>query len=179
MWMAALPEDTAEDRKMKEVFKNCSGGCHPANFILQNRFDEKGWNAIITLMSRIKVNAFADERIDQPTNPVINYYKKDLVAYLARMRGPGPSPMKFKARPRPSGDATLAVVTEYEVPEHDGDFAPDNGTEWSQGVPSVLSEQHHHEHDATIDDDRELVVLRFVLQNDVRTYGKIDAKTGR
>lgn len=176
MWVAALPEDTPEDRKMKMVFKTCAG-CHPPNFVLQNRFDEKGWNAIITLMSRITVNGFAND-VDQPPNPMINYYKKELAAYLARMRGPGPSPMKFKARARPTGDATLAVVTEYEVPESVGDYPPDNGSDWSRAVPSVVSEQHHHSHDATLDDNGNLW-FSDSAENDVRTYGKVDTKTGK
>ena len=46
-WIAALPEDTPNHRKMKDVFVDNCTGCHIASFPLQNRFDEKGWAAIL------------------------------------------------------------------------------------------------------------------------------------
>ena len=41
-WVAALPEDTAEDRRMKTVFRSMCGGCHSQNTALLTRFDEQG-----------------------------------------------------------------------------------------------------------------------------------------
>ncbi len=41
-WMAALPEDTREDKRMKEIIRLDCTGCHSPAFPLQNRFDEKG-----------------------------------------------------------------------------------------------------------------------------------------
>ncbi len=51
-WMAALPEDTPAKRRMKSIFRNNCGGCHPVNFVLQNRFDEDGWRIILSHMER-------------------------------------------------------------------------------------------------------------------------------
>jgi hypothetical protein len=45
-WLASLPEDTREDRRMKEVLRLNCVGCHTPAFPLQNRFDEKGWLAL-------------------------------------------------------------------------------------------------------------------------------------
>src|SRR5262249_10158968 len=36
-WMASLPEDTPENRKMKEVFRYACNGCHTQNFSLLTR----------------------------------------------------------------------------------------------------------------------------------------------
>src|SRR5437773_1536077 len=36
-WVAALPEDTAEDRRMKTVFRMSCGGCHSQNTTLLTR----------------------------------------------------------------------------------------------------------------------------------------------
>ncbi len=52
-YVTSLPEDTPEHRKMKDVFYNTCTGCHEPNYILQNRFDENGWEAILNLMSRV------------------------------------------------------------------------------------------------------------------------------
>src|SRR6266436_5881076 len=49
-WMAALPEDTPENRRGKSLLRNNCTGCHPANWVLQNRFDEAGWTRIIDYM---------------------------------------------------------------------------------------------------------------------------------
>src|SRR5262249_23946556 len=51
-WISSLPENTPEEKKMKEVLRLDCTSCHTPALPLQNRFDEKGWNAILTLMSR-------------------------------------------------------------------------------------------------------------------------------
>src|ERR1700739_4542370 len=55
MLMAALPEDSAADARIKRVFRNACTGCHTPSYVLQFRFDETGWNAIIELMKRVNV----------------------------------------------------------------------------------------------------------------------------
>ena len=50
MMVAALPEDTAEDARIKKIFTNHCTGCHAPSYVLQFRFDEDGWNKIIDLM---------------------------------------------------------------------------------------------------------------------------------
>ena len=98
-WIAALPEDTPEHRKMKDVFYDDCTGCHIASYPLQNRFDENGWTAIINLMSRVTGPEGFYGGDDMAPWPFLDYYKKELAAYLAEMRGPGVSPMKFDPLP--------------------------------------------------------------------------------
>lgn len=66
---------------------------------------------------------FATKMVDPEGKPmgaqrrILEFYKKDLIAYLTRVRGPEPYPIKWDTLPRPTGDATNIVVTEYDVPE--------------------------------------------------------------
>jgi streptogramin lyase len=161
---------------MKEVFRKTCVQCHTPAFVLQNRFDARGWEKVITLMSRFSVFG-GTVREDEAPNPVIRYYTKRLAAYLTETRGPGPSPMKFKPRPRPSGEATLAVVTEYDVPLRGTDVDVSNGSDWSLGTPSHLNPEHHHAHDATPDLDGNIWLTDQAL-NAIRTVAKVDVKTG-
>jgi streptogramin lyase len=179
-WLASLPENTKEDRRMKEVLRlNCSS-CHTAAFPLQNRFDEQGWNAILTLMSREGVTTcYVDCQpggfgLDQPPIPAVAYFKPEMVAYLAKFRGPQASPIKFKLRPRPTGDAALAVVTTYDVPLVGGGFAEHNGSDWSFGTPGRSGGVH----DAQIDQQGNLWFTDWSSTSD-RTIGRIDGKTGQ
>jgi virginiamycin B lyase len=48
---------------------------------------------------------------------IIEFYKKDLVSYLTRVRGPEPYPINWTPLPRPTGEATNIVITEYDLPE--------------------------------------------------------------
>ncbi len=108
-WMAALPEDTSENRRMKDIFRNNCTGCHQTGYVLQNRFDEAGWLVVIELMGMMR-NAYGTYAgPDRPPFPIIWYHREELAAYLAKMRGPGPSPMKFVLLPRPTGEAARAV----------------------------------------------------------------------
>jgi len=66
---------------------------------------------------------FAKPMLDDEDKPigaerrVMEFYKKDIIAYLARVRGPEPFPLELKPFPRATGEATNIVVTEYDVPE--------------------------------------------------------------
>ena len=51
----ALPEETPDDVRMKRLVRNNCTGCHTASYVLQHRFDEAGWSAIIELMKRVNV----------------------------------------------------------------------------------------------------------------------------
>src|SRR5262249_29786198 len=44
MLMAALPEQSEDDARIKRVFRNMCTGCHTPSYVLQFRFDEDGWN---------------------------------------------------------------------------------------------------------------------------------------
>ena len=185
-WVAALPEDTPEDRRMKTVFRVSCGGCHSQNTALLTRFDEQGWLNIITVMSRIATSGWVASpmapgpaREDRPPSPLMDYYKERLAAYLAKVRGPGPSPMNFVPRPRPTGDAVLAVIREYDTPGQ-GYGLPmwEDGTDWTEGAPSKTSRKNHHAMDGTLDFDGNLYFSDDLNTNPYRSVGKIDADTG-
>ena len=53
--LAALPEDNEQDKRMKVIVRNNCTACHTASYVLQHRFDEAGWNAIIELMKNVNV----------------------------------------------------------------------------------------------------------------------------
>src|SRR5215211_8273351 len=92
LMLAGLPEETPDDLRMKRLVRNNCTGCHTPSYVLQHRFDEAGWTAIIELMKRVNVGGvFQGE--DRPPNPILDFNQKELAAYLARARGPGESGM--------------------------------------------------------------------------------------
>ena len=174
--IAALPEDTPNHRRMKDVFaRNCTP-CHEANVALQNRLDEQGWEAIINAMSRV-ING-GGFRSETQSVPALDYFKKDLAAYLAEMRGPGPSPMHLKVPARPAGDSTLPVVYSYDFPmETGGGYVPNNGSDWSLG-PAMASGGGQGPHDAQVDWNGNVWFTYNNGATSTRTVGKVDGKTG-
>jgi streptogramin lyase len=172
-WMAALPEDTQARRRMKQIFQHTCTGCHVPHLVLQNRLDAAGWRAVITAMEHVSPTlTFRKE-----SNPLVKYYKEELVEYLAEMRGPGSSPMKFKLLPRPTGEAARVVITEYDVPpaETPDALAPHNGSEWSEGTPGGFLAIGIHDLAPDFDGN---VWINDSVPNKTRTYAKVDAKTG-
>ena len=122
--LASLPDETPDDRRLKRVFRNSCTSCHQPNYILQNKFDEKGWTAILEVMKRVNV-AGGYLGPNSPIAAPIDFHEKELAAYLARARGPEPSAIKtFKVRPRPQGDSARVVFTEYDVPLFAANDAP-------------------------------------------------------
>jgi streptogramin lyase len=178
--LASLPDQTPDDRRLKRVFRNSCTGCHQPNYILQNRFDEKGWTAILEAMARFNVFGGYLGPDSVPAAP-IDFHKKELASYLARARGPEPTRMKFKLRPRPTGDAARVVFTEYDVPlfgPNDGPkkYALNNGSDWSLGTPSAMFGQHGV-HDAQADLDGN-IWFSVNVPNPYASLGRVDAKTG-
>jgi streptogramin lyase len=179
-WLAALPEDTIENRRMKEVFRLACNGCHTHSFTLATRFDRKGWDNILTVMSRIGAYGYGDpaNAAKAKPSPIIEKYKEPLAAWLTTMRGPGPSPMKFAPRPRPRGDATLMVVREYDMPEPGYGYPLfHDGSNWSDGPVDFMDHAHHHTMEGTLDFDGHLWVSDF-FHSAERTIAKIDWRTG-
>jgi streptogramin lyase len=174
---AALPEDTPEHRKMKDVFENNCTSCHPMNFLLQNRFDKDGWSSAIYLMSKLTLPDMNFGGTDYPPIPAFQYYRDELSTYLAEMRGPGPSPMHISPRARPTGEAAMAVVTEYDIPSPDRpDLPASRGQDWSLGTPSSMNGARGI-HDTILDN----FGYAWFTQSEpslIRTYGKINLKTG-
>jgi mono/diheme cytochrome c family protein len=139
MLVTALPEDTADDARIKKIFTNQCTGCHNPGYVLQFRFDEAGWNKVINMMKRIPA-VFANPTAKP--NAIIDYNQKALAAYLARARGPGESSMKFTARSRATGEAARATWTLYDLPLNPDvgiatngvKYNPNDGTDWSLGT---------------------------------------------
>jgi streptogramin lyase len=174
---AALPEDTPQHRKMKDVFENNCTSCHPMNFLLQNRFDKDGWSSAIYLMSRLTLPDMNFGGVDYPPFPAFQYYRDELATYLAEMRGPGPSPMHISPRARPSEEAAMAVVTEYDIPSPDRpDLPASRGQDWSLGTPSSMNGARGI-HDVILDNFGNA----WFSQSEpsaIRSYDKINLKTG-
>ena len=175
-WISALPEDTREHLRMKAIFRNNCSGCHQPNFVLQNRFDEAGWRAIIDVMERIGIYGNAP-RMDAAPLPLVHAFKDELAKYLAEMRGPGPSPMKVKPFPRPRGEPARTVITEYDVTSNSdtSKYVTQDGSDWMEGVPSAYEARGPH--DAEVD-SRGFVWMVDSQRNKVRTISRLDPKTG-
>ncbi|HEY3147643.1 MAG TPA: carboxypeptidase regulatory-like domain-containing protein, partial [Dongiaceae bacterium] len=178
--LAALPEETEQDKRMKTLVRNICTGCHTPSYVLQHRFDEAGWNAIIELMKNANVYGTYMGKERSPSG-ILDYHQKELAAYLARARGPGESAMKFELEPRPAGEAARVMFKEYDVPldadaNLPGNFVQNDGSDWSLGTPSVLI-PGWGVHDAWLDLDGQLW-FTCNIPNRRTTIGKIDAKTG-
>src|SRR5207237_650233 len=109
--VAALPVETPEDARIKNLLTNRSTACNSPGYPLQFKFDEAGWNKTINLM---KVVANTGVMPPNPkANAIIEHDQKALAAYLARARGPGETSMKFKPRPRATGEAARVAWALY------------------------------------------------------------------
>src|SRR5579885_1024246 len=175
-WIASLPEDTPENRRMKGLFRNNCAGCHEPNFVLQNRFDEAGWTRIINVMERVGI--YGDPpREDTAPLPLLRAYKGELAAYLAKMRGPGPMPFPLKLYPRPHGEAAQVVITEYDITSNANtdDYVTADGSDWMEGVPSAYEARGPH--DAQVD-PQGYVWIADSQANRVRTVSRLDPATG-
>ena len=183
-YVTSLPEDTPEHRKMKDVFYNTCTGCHEPSYILQNRFDEKGWEAMLNLMSRVYNGGGEYAGPDMAPFPVMAYYKKELATYLSEARGPGPSTMQIKLRPRPRGEAARTIITEYSLPiadpsenPTDNGFPTNDGTFWSLGTPSALNGSRGL-HDSQTDRNGN-IWFTTSEPSYTRTISMLDTKTGK
>jgi streptogramin lyase len=178
--LAALPEDNDGDKKMKRIVRTVCTGCHTPSYVLQHRFDEAGWNAILELMKHVNVYGIY-QGPDHKATGVIDYNQKELAAYLAKARGPGEGAMKVTLRPRPSGEAARVVFREYDVPvDPDAGLTPEqignDGSDWSLGTPSTLI-PGYGVHDAWLDLDGN-IWFTCNVPNRYVTVARIDTKTG-
>ncbi|HEY6259380.1 MAG TPA: carboxypeptidase regulatory-like domain-containing protein [Xanthobacteraceae bacterium] len=175
--IAALPDETPEDARLKNLVHNNCTGCHTPNYPLQHKFDAAGWSAIIDLMKHVNVSGvyLGPDR----TNGVLDFNQKELASYLARARGPGETSMKFKLRPRPTGEAARVVYKEYDVPLQTDSNMPtkealNDGSDWSLGTPSRAGSLVH---DSWADLDGNIWFTSNV-PNHTTSLGRIDAQTG-
>jgi streptogramin lyase len=175
--MAALPEATEDDARIKRIFRNNCTGCHTPSYVLQFRFDEDGWSKIIEMMKVVPNSGVYPT--DPKPNAIIDYHQKQLAAYLARARGPSESSMRITPRPRVSGEAARVVWKLYDLPMVPGvgigtEYQTNDGTDWSLGTTSKIGLITH---DGGMDFDGN---LWFTSNNANRkvTVGRVDAKTG-
>ena len=175
-WMDALPADTREDRRLKEVFRVTCTECHQAGLALQNRFDERGWQAIIDLMGQVSYHGWTGSGRSSLT---MQYFRDDLAAYLTKARGPESPPLARNIQPRPTGEAARHVVTEYDIPiaELPTELVSINGSEWSEGIVSGMRGGGGM-HDSAVDDAGNVWITDSVA-NDFRTLAKVDPRTGQ
>ena len=178
MMVAALPEGSADDARMKKILMNNCTGCHSTSYTLQFRFDEAGWNHIIDLMKIVPVTGVYPGPNAKP-NQILERHQKQLAAYLARARGPGETSMKVAPRPRPTGEAARAVWTLYDVPLNPDAgigtrYNANDGTDWAMGTTSKLGQLPH---DGALGLDG---TIYFTSNNPNRgvTIGKVDPATG-
>ena len=173
-WMNSFPERTAADKREKQIFASNCSGCHDNHFALQNRFDADGWNKIVTVMS------MSSEGVPVPPNATgqqaINAYKDEIVAFLAKVRGPNPRDYDLKPLPRPTGEAAQVVITEFEMPraEAPAESYVHNGSDWMEGTPSRW--QGRAAHDATIASDGNIYFSDD--RGSDRTISKLNPRTG-
>jgi streptogramin lyase len=178
MMVAALPEASADDARMKKIFMNNCTGCHSTSYALQFRFDEAGWSKIIDLMKIVPVTGVYPGPTAKP-NQILELHQKPLAAYLARARGPGNSSMKIASRPRPTGETARAVWTLYDLPLNPDtgigtNYNPNDGTDWAMGTTSKLGQLPH---DGALGLDG---TIYFTSNNPNRgvTIGKVNPATG-
>jgi streptogramin lyase len=179
-FLAALPEATADDARMKTFIRKTCTGCHTAAYPLQHKFDEAGWNSILEAMKRF--NVLGVYRGDHEAgNPSIAGHQEELSRYLARARGPGDSSMNYNLRTRPTGEAARAVFKEYDVPldpdlKLPGTYFTNDGSDWTKGTPSGMF-GGYGVHDAEADLDGNIWFTHSWPSRTI-TVGRIDAKTG-
>ena len=178
MLAVALPDSTPGDARMKKIVMNNCTGCHPPGYILQFRFDEAGWNKVISLM-KVVPGSGVYPGPNARVNAIMDRNQKELAAYLARARGPGETAMTFAPRPRPTGEAARAVWTIYDLPLNPDagigtKYNDNDGTNWALGQPSKLAELPH---DGGMGLDGNLYYTVNNPNTQV-TIGKVDAKTG-
>ncbi len=178
--LAALPEATADDARMKTFIRKTCTGCHTAAYPLQHKFDETGWNAILEVMKRVNVlGVYKGDH--EPPNASIDAHQGELARYLARARGPGDTSMNFNLRTRPTGEAARAVYREYDVPldpdlKLPGTYYQNDGADWSKGTPSGMF-GGYGVHDAEADLDGNIWFTHSWPSRTI-TVGRIDARTG-
>ncbi len=178
MMVAALPEASADDARMKKIFMNNCTGCHSTSYALQFRFDEAGWSKIIDLMKVVPVTGVYPGP-NAKSNQIMERHQKPLAAYLARARGPGESSMKMPPRARPAGEAARAVWTLYDLPLNPDAgigtrYNPNDGTDWALGTTSKMGQLPH---DGALGFDG---TIYFTCNNPNLgvTIGKVDPVTG-
>ncbi len=134
-WLASMPNATKEQRRMREIFRYNCGLCHSTSVILQQRFDEAGWGAIVDFMIARHLTG-TPRQIGMNRTSTVVHHKAEIAKYLASVRGPNSPPLKYVVHPRPKGEAARVLVTTYDMPfanRADG-LSPFNAFDWQLGA---------------------------------------------
>ena len=144
-WFSSLPDDTKEHKRMKQVMYVACTGCHSLDIVLDNRFDEAGWKAIVCAM---EVSSYNGGRgpVGLPVaelgweGQIMPWHRDDLAKYLAEVRGPNSPALTLKTLDRPKGDAARVVVTEWDLPlQHRMNEMPGyQGNDWMLGASTGM-----------------------------------------
>jgi streptogramin lyase len=178
--LQALPQSSALDKEMVRMLRSTCSDCHTPGYALQQRFDLNGWRSVLNVMERISIDGTyrGDHAQAQPD---LAAHKEQLAQFLTRIRGPSAGGPHWPIPPRPSGDVTAVVFREYAIPvdadvDPHADFAANDGTNWSDGMPSQLI-PGYQPHDAVADLQGNLWFTNPVPSHQA-TFGRIDGKTG-
>ena len=180
-WLDILPTETAEDRRMKEIFRVVCSDCHSLAVVFQNRFDEQGWRIITRAMASSSHTGWSQS--EPGTNvfaKVVGYHADEVAEYLAKVRGPGPSPLELTPSPRPRGAPARAVITDYDLPigERRNELAWFDGSDWAQG-PAVGMHGIAGPHDVVADPSGIAWVYEGRTSFEThRTLLRLDPRTG-
>ena len=126
MILAGLPDQTPDDKRMKQIVRNNCTSCHTPSYTMQHRFDEAGWNAIIAVMKTINVYGVYRPKA---VNPVLDFHQAELAHYLAKARGPDDERIPDQAAAAPVRRSGARRVPRIRRPaqsrpataRHDGD----------------------------------------------------------
>jgi len=86
-FLAGLPDETNDDKRMKRIFATIATSCQHAELhVAAPLRRETGWHAIVLAMKSI--NVYGMYRPNTPPNPVLDFHPEGaLPGYLARARG--------------------------------------------------------------------------------------------
>lgn len=102
---------TAEEKKVFSY--GCGSGCHTYRQVFRNRFDEKGWRSIVTMMTH-QTGSMLLAKAEPARIPAEE--QEIIIKWLARVRGPDSKTPALQVFPGPTGKAARMIVTEYELP---------------------------------------------------------------
>ena len=109
------------------------------------------------------------------------YYKDELAAYLAKVRGPN-STIQIQPPPKLTDESLQAVITEYDIPvggENGKEYVPSRhtGAVWSEGTPSAYEGRAIH--DVVVDPQGNVWFGDDgVRETSTRSLTKLDPRTG-
>ena len=177
-WLLSLPSATREQRRMREIFRSNCALCHSTSVILQQTFDEAGWNAIVEFMLARHVQG-VPRQLGLNRWSTLAYHKSEIAKYLASVRGPSSPPLEFVVHPRPTGEAARVLITEYDIPaaNEPDSLAWFNGSDWQAGAgtsgafPGAV-------HDVVVDAHGN-AWMNSINPNAGRVAVKLDPETGQ